>query len=91
MLEIWQKNSYIEFIKMEEKKSNRFVVCIRNKDYPASLELYKIYQAWSDEDAAEDGDLRIIDESGEDNLYSDDFFIPIEVPQEVQKAMIQVS
>ena len=78
---------------MNEKKlkSNRFVVCIRNNDYPASLELYKIYPALPDEDAAEDGDLRIIDESGEDYLYPADFFIPIEVPQQVEKAMTQVS
>ncbi|UCE04545.1 MAG: hypothetical protein JSW07_13040 [bacterium] len=44
-----------------------------------------------DEDAAADGDLRIIDESGEDYLYPADFFIPIEVPQEVESALTQVS
>ena len=74
---------------MNEKKlkSNRFVVCIENKDYPASLELYKIYKALPDEDAAEDGDLRIIDESGEYYLYPADFFIRIKVPQAVKEAM----
>lgn len=78
---------------MKEKKftSDRFVVCIRNTGYPASLELYKIYQVLPDEEAEEDGDLRVIDESGEDYLYPADFFIPIEVPQEVEKAMTQVS
>jgi len=46
-----------------------FVVCVDNSDYPASLELHKIYRVLSDEDAAEDGDLRVVDESGEDYLY----------------------
>jgi hypothetical protein len=39
-------------------------VCINNEDYPASLELHKIYRALPDEDAAKDGDMRIVDESG---------------------------
>jgi len=44
-----------------------------------------------DENAKVDGDLRIIDESGEDYLYPADFFIPIEVPQEVESALTQVA
>jgi hypothetical protein len=39
-----------------------------------------------DEEAAGDGDLRVIDESGEDYLYPADFFIPIEVPNEIKKS-----
>ena len=50
----------------------RFVVCIDNADYEASLELHKIYTVVHDQDAAQDGDLRIVDESGEDYLYSAD-------------------
>ena len=44
----------------------RFVVCIENTGYPASLELHKIYRVLVDADAARDGDVRIVDESGED-------------------------
>ena len=40
-----------------------FVVCINNVDYPASLELHKIYRVIPDEDAATEGDIRVIDES----------------------------
>jgi hypothetical protein len=43
-------------------------VCIENSGYPASLELHKIYRAVPDQDAAREGDLRIVDESGEDYL-----------------------
>jgi hypothetical protein len=64
-----------------------YVVCIDNSDYPASLELHKIYRDLSDEDASADGDLRIIDESGEDYLYSADRFVPIAVPIAVRKSL----
>ena len=56
---------------MKQRKSSgaRFAVCIDNSGYPASLEVHKIYQVIPDEHAAEEGDLRVIDESGEDYLY----------------------
>ena len=41
----------------------RFAICVNNSEYPASLELHKIYRVLPDEDTARDGDLRIIDES----------------------------
>jgi hypothetical protein len=64
-----------------EKKEN-FVVCINNQDYPASLELNKIYRAIPDADAEQDGDLRVIDESGEDYLYPAEWFVPVTLPHE---------
>jgi hypothetical protein len=69
----------------------QFVVCINNSEYPASLELYKIYRVLPDEDAACDGDLRVIDESGEDYLYPAAYFVSIEVPKEVEHAMLHAS
>lgn len=55
---------------MRHKDSTpRFVVCIDNSYYEASLELHKIYPVVPDRDVAQDRDLRIIDESGEDYLY----------------------
>jgi hypothetical protein len=47
----------------------RFAVCVNNAGYPASLELHKIYRILPDEDVELDGDLRIVEESGEDYLY----------------------
>jgi hypothetical protein len=69
------------------KKTRAFVVCVRNKGYPASLELRKIYQSLPDEEAEGHGLLRVIDESGEDYLYPEKFFIPLELPQAVQRAV----
>jgi len=51
----------------------RFVVCVNNKDYPASLELRKLYQVVADEAAAKHHQLRVIDESGEDYLYPQEY------------------
>ncbi len=62
----------------------RFVLCVRNDDYPASLELHKVYRVLPDRSAAKEKMLRIIDESGEDYLYPADFFLPISVPKKVQ-------
>lgn len=69
----------------------RFAVCVDNTGYPSSLELHKIYRVLPDEDAAEDGDIRIIDESGEDYLYSADRFVEIDVPQTVRKAILHAA
>lgn len=48
----------------------KFVVCIENKNYPASLEFGKIYRVIEDEKAARHKMIRVIDESGEVYLYS---------------------
>ncbi|MGA7876553.1 MAG: hypothetical protein WCA08_12900 [Desulfoferrobacter sp.] len=63
--------------------TTRFVICIDDSHYPASLELHKVYRVIPDEDAERDGDLRIIDESGEDYLYPADYFLPIDLPHHV--------
>ena len=68
-------------------KTAEYVVCIDNSDYPASLEQHKIYRVLPDEDAAADGDIRVIDESGEDYLYSADRFVPINLPPAVKKSL----
>ena len=75
---------------MRRKDSTpRFVVCINNSDYEASLELHKIYPVIPDLDAAQDGDLRIVDESGEDYLYAASRFVAIEVSKALERAMLQ--
>jgi hypothetical protein len=64
----------------------KFVVCIKNDDYPASLEPRKICQVVPDAEAANHELLRIIDESGEDYLYPADYFVPIDLPKAVEEA-----
>lgn len=76
---------------MQEYKKDllRFVVCINNKDYPASLELHKIYPVIDDKNAEKEGDIRIIDESGEDYLYPSTYFVSIQLPQAVKDSLVQ--
>ena len=67
----------------------RFVVCVDNSDYEASLELRKIYPVVPDPDAARDGDIRITDESGEDYLYAAGRFVAIDVPKTIERAILK--
>jgi hypothetical protein len=66
-----------------------FVVCIDNAEYPASLELHKIYRVLPDADARRDGDLRVVDESGEDYLYPADWFVSVKVPTKVRGSLLR--
>ena len=68
-------------------RKKRFVVCVRNTGYPASLELRKIYQALPDPEAEGHGLIRVIDESGENYLYPGKFFVCLDLPQPLQNAL----
>jgi hypothetical protein len=67
--------------------ARRFVVCVRNDGYEASLERNKIYGVISDKRADRDGDVRIVDESGEDYLFAADRFVTIDVPAAVKASL----
>lgn len=73
----------------EIHQNSRFAVCVNNTGYPASLELHKIYRVLPDEDAEADGDLRVVDESSEDYLYPAEYFVLAELPQAVEKSLLQ--
>ena len=60
-----------------------FVLCIENKDCD-DLEKGKVYQLVPDSSSAEEGYLRVVDESGEDYLYPESYFVAIELPEKVQ-------
>jgi hypothetical protein len=73
-------------------KSDRyFVVCIDNSDYPASLERRKIYEAIQDSEAAKHDQIRVVDESGEDYLYSESLFVPIKLPKDTEDAVFKAA
>jgi hypothetical protein len=67
-----------------------FAVCVDNTGYPASLERHKLYRVLADDDVAVDGDVRIIDESGEDYLYPATYFVLLDLPQRID-SLIQAS
>ena len=72
-------------------KIRRFVVCIGNPVYTASLEPRKIYESLPDTDAQARQQIRVIDESGEDYLYPASLFIAIELPMSVQSAIVRAA
>jgi hypothetical protein len=78
---------------MSKSKQDKpiFAVCINNRDYPASLELHKIYRVLSNEGAAKDGDIRVVDESGEEYIYPAKDFVVIDVPAELRVALLRAS
>ena len=78
-------------MKRQKRAAVKFAVCVENTEYAASLELHKIYRVLPDEDAAVDGDIRVIDESGEDYLYPAEWFVPIELPQAVEKSLLRAA
>ncbi len=69
----------------------RFVVCVKNKEFAASLELRKLYQVASDDRATKLHQIRVIDESGEDYLYPEEFFVPVQLPQSAEKAVLRAA
>jgi hypothetical protein len=64
-----------------------FALCIDNRDCE-DLEKGKVYQVISDERAAEEGYLRVVDESAEDYLYPSSYFIVVELPKVAQDALL---
>ena len=78
---------------MRKKKDNgaRFVVCLDNESYRASLEVGKLYRMIPDDEAAAHGYVRVVDESGEDYAFAASRFHPLELPQAVERALLSVS
>jgi hypothetical protein len=68
-------------------KDSKFVICIENSDYPASLERRKIYEVLPDKDAEKIEHVRVIDESGDDYLYPASCFIDADLSKETQDAV----
>jgi hypothetical protein len=69
------------------KPAERFVICIRNSGYPASLVARKVYRLLQDKDAARRGLARVIDESGEDYLFPKELFIEIKISEAARKSL----
>lgn len=73
------------------RKRIRYVVCVENDGYPASLELWKLYEVVADRKSESYGFLRVIDESGEDYLFPAECFQKVAVPDAVRRAMLAKS
>ena len=63
--------------------NHEFVVCVDNHGYEVSLEMRKLYEIVVDVDAEKHGQIRVIDESGEDYLYPAAAFDRISLPDNI--------
>jgi hypothetical protein len=68
----------------------QFAICVQNEGYPAS-ELWKVYRLLPDDKAAKHQLIRVVDESGEDYLYDQSWFVPIKLPQAAKEAILAAS
>ena len=68
----------------------RFVVCVKSKGYPASLEFGKIYRCLRDRGAEQHMMRRIIDDSAGDYLYPTDWFIELRLPPAARRALASI-
>ena len=68
-----------------------FAVCLENEGFGASLERHKIYRVLADEEAAREGMIRVLDESGDDYLYPSAWFEPIQVPGAVARSLLRTA
>jgi hypothetical protein len=64
----------------------KFALCVDNRDCE-DLERRKIYQVLPDEEAEKEGFLRVIDESGDDYVYPQSYFVLVQLPREAQDAL----
>jgi len=77
--------------KRSSAKARSFAVCIRNDGYEASLDLRKIYTSLPDRVGEKHGLIRVIDESGEDYLYPDDYFVRLDLPLGVTQKLRKIA
>lgn len=72
---------------MEKAQSKTdFVLCIEDRDCD-DLEKGKVYAVLADAGAKRDGYLRVVDESGEDYLYPESYFVPLDLPSKVKAVL----
>jgi hypothetical protein len=57
-----------------------YVLCVKNDGYPSSLDVRKVYRALPDREAKKHGLVRVVDESGEDYLFSSRYFVRLPLP-----------
>lgn len=69
----------------------QFAVCVRNEEHEESLELRKIYEVLEDLSASKHNMIRVIDEEGEDYLYPRDWFLPIQLPHNIEEAILELT
>ena len=71
-----------------KRPAKQFALCLENAGNEASLILGKVYRILPDARAAKDDLVRIIDESGDDYLFSKGQFAFVDFPETVRKKIL---
>lgn len=71
--------------------STHFAICIHNGEYAGTLELRKVYAIVEDSAAEKRNFIRVIDESGDDYLYPQSWFVPVAVPENVEQLLHELT
>jgi hypothetical protein len=69
----------------------KYVLCVKNNGYRASLELGKLYRCLRDRDAEQHWMRRVVDETGEDYLYPRNWFIEVRLPTAAKRALSSIA
>jgi hypothetical protein len=82
----------MESAKKNSKSKNheawpRYVMCLNNKEWPASLEVGKCYRQIKPHKNDMDGWIRVIDESGEDYLFPAGRFVEVDLPPKARRVL----
>ena len=70
----------------KSKARAAFVLCIETRDCE-DLEKGKVYRRLTDAKAKRDGYIRVVDESGDDYLYPENYFVQVHVPAAARDAL----
>ena len=68
------------------RRKKRFLLCVRNPGC-SDLDVRKFYEHRSDPVAEREGYVRVVDESGEDYLYPEAYFVAVRLPREAERAL----
>ncbi|HEX3280996.1 MAG TPA: hypothetical protein VHR36_07170 [Pyrinomonadaceae bacterium] len=74
----------------QEDTALKFAVCIQSDDADL-LTPRMIYQVLPDESAAKSDYVRVVDNEGEDYLYPAKYFMFINLPQEIERALSEAA
>ena len=74
-----------------KQPTKQFALCVDNVDYEVSLTLGKVYPILPDARAAKDDFIRIIDESGEDYVFTANRFHVVHLPHAVGQVLLAAS
>lgn len=69
-----------------QQSTGSFALCVDDGGLE-DLEARKLYQVLADREAAREGHIRVVDESGEDYIYPSDLFVPVRLPAAVVRRL----